>query len=90
MQRRFSKRLPASCRLLASRRHRATAEELKDFTAEAFFSIQAPSEHSARRLLEETVDAIDEMLRARAEDPPGSDIQLCMEAEHDSYAVEEA
>ena len=90
MQRRFSKRLLASCRRVASRHRRATANELKDFTAEAFFSIQATSEHAARRLLEETVDAIDEMLRLLAADPGGSDIQLCMEAEHDRYTVEEA
>ncbi len=68
---------------------------LRDYTAEAFFSIEAPDETSARKRLEETVDAIDALLRTLGptpgyDDDPGWRIHLCMESEGDRYAVEEA
>jgi hypothetical protein len=64
----------------------------RDYTAEAFFFVQAPGEPAARRALEDTVDAIRELIDARraAQQATGVEISLCMEDEHDPYAVDEA
>jgi hypothetical protein len=70
-----------------------SGDPLREYTAEAFFSIDAASEAAARKLLEAAVDAIDALLTGRAHRDFGdgrSRIQLCMECEHDRYAVEEA
>lgn len=79
-------------------RGRRVAEEtsggsLREYTAEAFFSIDAANASAARSALEAAVDAIDALLAGRAQRDPGdgrSRIQLCMESEGDRYAVEEA
>lgn len=62
----------------------------RDYTAEAFFSVEAPDEPAARQALQETLDAIRELIDSRRADqhPPGVEISLCMEDEHDPYAVE--
>lgn len=63
----------------------------RDYTAEAFFSIEAPDEPAARRVLEDTVEAIRELIETRraAAQAAGVEISLCMEDEHDPYTVEE-
>jgi uncharacterized protein (DUF2267 family) len=62
-----------------------------DYTAEAFFSIEAPDEPTARRVLEDTVETIRELIETRraATQAAGVEISLCMEDEHDLYMVEE-
>ena len=70
-----------------------TGDPLREYTAEAFFSIDAANESAARKLLEAAVDTIDALLAGRAHRDSGdghSRIQLCMECERDRYAVEEA
>ena len=63
----------------------------RDFSAEAFVSIEAPDEPAARRALKDTLEAIDELLEQRRDrdEQAGVRVALCMEDEHDRYAVEE-
>jgi hypothetical protein len=63
----------------------------REYTAEAFFSIQAPDEPAARRAFKDTLDAIGEVIDARRArlHTQGVEISLCMEDEHDPHAVEE-
>ncbi|MGO9763064.1 MAG: hypothetical protein ACLP1Q_17575 [Solirubrobacteraceae bacterium] len=70
-----------------------SGDPLREYTAEAFFSIDAANTSAARKVLEAAVDAIDALLAGRAHRDCGdgrSRIQLCMECERDRYAVEEA
>ena len=70
-----------------------SGDPLREYTAEAFFSIDAANASAARKVLEAAVDAIDALLAGRARRDCGdgrSRIQLCMECERDRYAVEEA
>ncbi len=70
-----------------------SGDPLREYTAEAFFSIDAANASAARKVLEAAVDAIDALLAGRAHRDCGdghSRIQLCMECERDRYAVEEA
>jgi hypothetical protein len=84
---------PLGCRAPAAPARRSSGDPLREYSAEAFFAIDAPNEATARKVLEETVAAIDALLLERAlalGDEPRSRIQLCMESETDRYAVEEA
>jgi NH3-dependent NAD+ synthetase len=67
----------------------APAPDGREFCADA---ITANNESEAETALEETYDAIDEFLRQRARDNARDvpEVSLCMENEHDRFAVEES
>jgi hypothetical protein len=70
-----------------------SGDPLREYTAEAFFSIDAANASAAQKVLEAAVEAIDALLAERAHRDGGegrSRIQLCMECESDRYAVEAA
>ncbi len=69
---------------------RVQEQALRDYDAEAYFSIQAPDKQGAEEALKETVEAIDTFLQAwrpaSKHAATHSRVTLCMESEGDRYS----